>query len=361
MKRIFVFLSLFVVIVFFPVLCSADELAEIIPVDPIYDVLSSDNKKALEAIEVESVEDMQHFSWEKIFSLMSETFRDQFLSPLKILLSVMVIIMISSFLCAYNNEYESICQLAGSLAVCTLLIPHLVGLIANTKIVCEGISAFMMAAIPVYAALLVSSGNLGVGSAYGGISILAANVLSQVSNNILVPSLSVFLGLSISSSFSHINIKNITESVYKLVKGLMIFAVTAFSGIISVQSVISGATDAATVKTAKFIASTTIPIIGSALGEGVSAVQNSIKILKSGVSAFGIIATFAIFLSPVIQTLLWICTVQLSVIIGDLFDAKKIKEFLFVILIVLKMILAILLSLCIISIVTAAITLFVGA
>lgn len=338
-----------------------EELETKIDTGRMYDALEEGGKEVLDQLEISDTSDTLTFSWDKLFEIIPNMIRDKYQAPLKTLLLAAGIIIISSFLSSYSKDSSAFCELAGALAICAVFLPHMTSLIAETKTVCEGISVFLMASIPVYVTLHMAAGNIALGSTYGGISILAANFLSQLTGVLVIPSLSIFLGLSVSSAFSHINIKSITESVYKFVKWVMIFAVTTFSSVVSIQSAVAGTTDAATAKTVRLLASSAIPIVGGAFGEGVTAVQNSVRVLKSGASAFGIIATIAIFLAPVIQTLLWMCACQIAVIVGELFAAKKITDYLSVLMVVLKIILAIFLSLCIISIVTAAISLFSGA
>lgn len=341
--------------------CSAEELGEKLGVEGLYDSLPEEGKEQLSSMDVYEAEDSLEFSFEKLISAIPQMLREQYLGPLNTLLAVCAAIILSSFLGAYSKEHEELCALGGTLSVCALFLPQLISLISQAKYVCDGVMVFLAAAIPVYAGLHIAAGSVALGSTYGGVSIVAANLVSQLINGLVMPSLPVFLGLSVSSAFSHINIKGISDSMYKFIKWLMVFSVTAFSGIISVQSAVSGATDVATTKTVKLLASSAIPIVGSAFGEGVAAVQNSVRVLKSGAGAFGMIATVALFLSPIIQTLLWQFSCQGALAVCDLFGCSKIKAILSVFATIIKVILAVLMSLCIISLVTAAITLFFGA
>ena len=48
--------------------------------------------------------------------------------------------------------------------------------------------------------------------------------------------------------------------------------------------------DVTTNRTLRFVVSSFVPVVGSALGEALSTVQGCIKVLKGGVGAFGVLA-----------------------------------------------------------------------
>lgn len=340
----------------FPSVAMAEDL---FGTDELIENLPSESKDMLEKIGVYSPEDSVDADYGNVIEILSDILSSTYLNPLKIMLLIISIVIVTSFLSSLNEEENSLTSLAGTLTICIIVIPYLVDLIASVSAVTTSLSVFVLASIPVYAVLQIASGNPTLSGTFTTISIFSANIFTALCNTVIIPMLSVFLGLSISSCFSHLNIKSLCQSVYNFLKWVLVTAITLFSSIISMQTSLSVATDKVTTKTIKIVAGSTVPIVGTAFGDGIVAVQNSISLLKSGSGAFGILACVCIFLPPIIELILWITSFNMSVIVADFFADKKAKDLIEVFIIVLKILLAILISFCVISLVISAITIFV--
>lgn len=332
--------------------------AESVDVDTsgIYESLDDETKEYLGDMDGKPGEEI---NFSEVFNTLSGIISENLRKPLEAIIVISLIIIITSAVNSFE-QLESIPELAGALSITVFLFPIIVSVISDLGNVCDGVSVFLMAAIPVYGTLMIAGGNVTAGTTYGTMTLGIANVISLISQKIIVPALSIILGLSISSSFSHLSVNKIMDSIYKLVKWLMIVAVTLFSGVVSMQSIISGSGDAMGLRTARLIASSAIPIVGSAFGEGVSVVRQSVNVIKSGAGAFGILASFFIFAPLGISTAIWIGVCRIEMIVCELFGTPKIEEFLSCCMSIFKMVLAVLVSLLAVSIVCAAIVIYVG-
>ena len=94
------------------------------------------------------------------------------------------------------------------------------------------------------------------------------------------------------------------------------------------QTVVSSAADGAGAKTVRFMVSAFVPVVGSALSDAIGSVQSSVKLLKSGVGAFGLLATGAIFLPAALECLIWLLTLTACAAAGDIFELKEITTLL---------------------------------
>ncbi len=357
-KYIVFIIMLITFMTFFSIDCSAEDS---LGTEGLIENLPEEGRDTLFGMGIDEVSDSFDFSFENIFSVMSDAIRAKYLNPLRVLAITIALIAITSFINSLNDEISALVQLAGAISICVVTLPHVLSLISGTLVITESVSVFVLAAIPIYAVLFVAGGNPAISGSFSAISLFTANAFTALCNGIIIPSLSIFLGLSISSAFSHLNIKSLCDSVYKCIKWILVSAITLFSTIISMQTALSGATDQLTTKTIKILAGSAVPIVGSALGDSVVAVQNSVKLLKSGAGAFGIIACVSIFIAPIIELVLWLFAFNISSIAADFFAYKKVNEVLSVLIIIIKILLAVLISFCVISIVISAITLFFGA
>ncbi len=324
----------------------------------LFEFVPEDGQSIMDDIGVVTVDDSFELNLEDIFSSISDIIQDTYLKPLRNLALAFCIIVLTSFIASMSDENAKLCELGGVLSICVLYLPEIASLIIGAVSLIDAVNVFLLSSLPVYALLQIASGNPSVGASLSVSSVFTANIYTYIANNLVIPFLSIFLGFSVSSAFSHVNIKNICSVIYTFIKWVLVLVVTVFTSVISIQSALSQATDAVSTKTVKLIAVSAVPVVGKAFGEGVVAVQNSVKLLKSGAGAFGIIASVCIFLAPVIEILMWMASCQLCLIVADLFSYKKIAELSSVFMMVLKILLSILISLCIISIVIASITLF---
>lgn len=357
MKRIFFFLFMLIGVIAFPNL-SVSAYGDTFDTSGIYDALPDETYGYLEEAGIENERDVE-FSFEELFRTAGGIISSQLRKPLEALGILTVIIVFTAFLNSFDT-LETLPEIAGALSITVYLLPVMSGVIAGLSDVCGAVVVFLLAALPVYAGLMIASGNITTGSTYGSMTLFSANLISVLSQQIIVPMLSLILGLGISASFSHINVDKLIDSFYRLIKWVMVCSVTFFSGAVSIQSVISGSSDEMAIRTAKLVASSAIPIVGGAFGDSIETVQQSIQLIKSGAGAFGILATFFIFLPMAASSTIWCLILQLEMIVCDLFGANKIKSYLSCCHAILKMILAVLVSLFVVSVVCAAILIYVG-
>ena len=174
------------------------------------------------------------------------------------------------------------------MACAGVLTAPLLELIRAADQVVQSTCVFLGASVPVYSALLVASGNQAVGGGYSFFNIGLLAVPSRCSLRLfLCRCCTVFSCWHWPHPSVGENSTPCFSSLYSFGKWALVLAVTLFSGILSVQTVLNAQVDAATGKTVKLLASSAIPIVGGAFGDAVTAIQNSVRIVKSGVGAFG--------------------------------------------------------------------------
>lgn len=338
---------------------SDEEIYEKSGAQGMYDSLDEETKQLLSQVGTDSAKVSGEINAQDLFHAFSALFRETFAAPLKTMAALLAMILLCRLAnCFENKEIGAVSGLAGTLGCAAVMAVPLTGLISSARMVVESASVFLLAGIPVYSALLIASGNTAAGGSYSFLALAAANAIPALATSLLFPMLQLLLAFGLAASVSSAKLERISNSLYGFGKWLLILIVTLFSGFISVQTVLNSQVDAAANKTAKLLASSAIPIVGGAFGDAVAAIQSSVRILKSGVGAFGILASLCIFAPSVIESVLWITVCNLGQIAGDLFELPKISGFLGICASVARMVLAVLSSVCAVSIVCAALTLF---
>lgn len=290
----------------------------------------------------------------------SETLRAELSEPLRALGALIASVLLCRIVLELAPEgLQYTVNLCGMLCAGTVLLPCMASLIEQTSGIVQAIGAFLLAAVPVYAGLLVFSGNAVTSSTYGALTLAAGNGISALAVNLFLPLLRVFLALSVTSAVTSFDLKKLTDALYKTIKWVLILAVTIFTSILSIQTLISAQSDAVTDKATKMIASSTIPIVGGAFGDALSVLSASVGLVKSGAGAFGIIASFAIFLPVCLRAVVWLMVCFGASFAADLFDLHPLAIFLEGCSVVLKLLLAIMFSIGAVSAISAAVMLCV--
>ncbi len=186
-------------------------------------------------------------------------------------------------------------------------------------------SGFLTSFTPVFAGVMAASGKVVTASASAYIVLGFSSVASAAAGVIVIPLISLYLCLSLVSGLqNNKSLVPFSESVKKAVNLILGILLVLFSGILSVKMMLSGAGDSVTMRGVKFAVSSFVPIIGSALGEAVTAASSYIGVLSKTFGVFGILALIIFFVPVAVEILLWILTLTLSSSVAELMGNDKI-------------------------------------
>jgi Stage III sporulation protein AE (spore_III_AE). len=332
------------------------------------DSLPNDTRKALDNLGINGID------WKNITSVTPGNLFLQILSiaggkssePLKAAVSVTAIMLLCALLNGMKLSFGEkpmggVIGMVGTLCICSVVVQPIVSCIANSAGVMKAAAGFLLACIPVLAGIMIAAGQPVSAGSYQLLMMAAGNVISVLSAGILVPMMNIFLALSVVSAVSpNINLKGLCDVFSKTVKWVIGFCMTVFTGLLTVHGIVAGSVDGAGSKTAKFVVSSFVPVVGNALGEALHTITGCVKMLKSGVSAFGLLAGVFIFLPVIVQCLMWLLTSNICAAIGDIFEQKEITSLLRACSTVLSTMLAILLSCMTVLTVSTVIMLIIG-
>ena len=286
--------------------------------------------------------------------------------PLAAMFQVLFVILLCALMEGLKVSFgdrplSGVVNTVGTLCVCAAIIMPIVSCIAETAEVIYGSSMFLMCYVPVLAGIMIAGGQTVSAASYHMMMIGAGEVVSQLSTYFLVPMLNIFLALSIVSSISpRLKFNGICEMFYKAVKWVLSIVMTIFVSLLTIQNLIGVAADNAGTKAVKFAVSNFIPVVGGALSDAYTTVQSCVKVLKSGVGAFGILAAGVIFLPVLLELILWLAAVNLSAVVGDLFELKEISVLLRSVGKVISAMIAIVVCCMVILIISTVLLLLIG-
>lgn len=379
MKRIVMLLALLLIPFLFPVAVSASETAQAQEnyyaqlfsesgAEDLPDHLPKDTKKALGDLGVEGTD------WKSIPSITPQSLFGQVISmvggksagPLKAAASVVAVMLLCALLSGMKLSFgeksmSGVIGMIGTLCVCALVIQPIVSCISNAAGVIHAAAGFLLACVPVIAGIMIAAGQPASAGSYNLLMMGAGNVISLLASHFLVPMLNIFLSLSIVSAISPVvNLGGLCSAFNKAAKWIMGFCMTLFTGLLTMHSLVANAVDTTGTRAAKFVVSSFVPVVGSALGEALYTVNGCVKMLKSGVGAFGLLAGLFIFLPVLIEGIVWVITLRFCAGIGGIFDQKEIVSLLEASVGVLETMIGIVLCCMLILTVSTVIVLIIG-
>lgn len=339
------------IIMFFPVIVNAQEESvnqqdlideyykeqlELSGAKSLWDELPSETKNSLINFGIED------FDWKSINSLKPESVFNELARiaksksslPVKTIIHIVGIILLCALMEGMkisfsDNTLSGIIGVVSVLCICLVIINPVVNCIASTAKIIKIAAMFMLCYIPIITGLMIASGQSFSATSYNALMVWVSEIIAQISSELLVPILNVFLSLSIVSSLSSkMNFKGISNTAMTVFKWMLGCVMTIFVAVLGLQTIVGSSADGVGIRTTKFMINSFVPVVGSALGEALGAIQGSVRLLKSGVGAFGLIAIGFVFIPPLIECILWILSLNICAAIGDVFNLKTISDLL---------------------------------
>ncbi len=265
--------------------------------------------------------------------------------PLVTAVTVIGIILIIAAISAFGDTQHSATALyVAAFAICAIVATDIWQSITAAVDALKGVSGFMLSFVPIFAGVLAVSGKTVTAASAGALLLGACEVISYISSFVVLPLMGGYLAISISSGVSPLlENSGIVEGIKKLSMWIMTLISTLFVGIISVQTVVNSAADSVSMKTAKFILGTSVPVVGNALSEAVTTVSSSMGLLKSSIGIYGVVALTVILLPIIIELVMWRVVLMMSSALSGTFNLKKVTGILKAIDSMLSMLLGVML------------------
>ncbi len=262
---------------------------------------------------------------QSIFALLSDFFAENvasiYESYLQLLSFLLLGVMITMLL--VKGEWVALLELliagGGFLLICTPLLT----LAADFAESASDWNIFLLGFIPVFSAVVVTSGETVAASLYSGFFLLCVTAFARALSYFLVPLIECYLALSVTSAFwIGDELPEACKTAGKLLKKLVKFAGSAFTVIFGIQRVFSAAADGVVVQASKAIGST-VPIIGQTVTSAASTYLAGMQVIKTGLgfAAFAIIG--ASFLPLYLTALAHLCLLSFCGFLCKLFSLKR--------------------------------------
>lgn len=272
------------------------------------------------------------FDYKKIFSRAGDFLIKEIRSNIGLAIEIIIIALLLGFLNNLKGNFASngVSQIA--FYVCyillvTLIIASFTEIYNVTYEMVFEIEKFMKVLIPIIFGLIVATGGITTSSMIYPVIAFFSQFITTFMTSFLLPVSMIVFALGIISNISE---KVSVSRVGKMLKSVSIWSIgiilTVFIGIVSLEGTVASTVDGVSIKTAKFLFSGSIPVVGKQLGDCADVILGSTLVIKDAIGFVGIVVLLGLALVPIIKVLVVIGIYSgLSAIIEPFSDKRICK------------------------------------
>lgn len=316
MKKLLKLLTIIVIFATFSLSCSAKEedkyiedFSESLPGE--YRDIATDPEKLTDAVGIKSV------LYEIIASLSGEGGR---IGAFALTLLGSIILMgIASFA---PGELKSVSE-SGVSAICSLLIfSELLPIFRQITDSISQANTLFASLIPLMGAVTLAGGGVGTAAVQTAGMNITLSLIGSAGKALFTLVSGFALAMSIVSSFGGEGALSVSKSVKGIFNWLLGIATALIMGTLSLQTMISAASDSAAMRTAKYFASGLIPVVGGTVSGALSTLAAGLSYVKGVIGVGSIWVLLSVFLSPLALLLMYRLMLSLSVSLSEIIGAK---------------------------------------
>lgn len=299
----------------------------------VQEAIPPDAAKLMEKEKITSFSQLISLPVEEVWALLFGAVQEQIQSPLRVLLSLAGVILLSALVQGIGNALDGgVHQVFGAIMtafVISLIIRPVMECILSLQTVFADFSLFLAVYIPAFAGIMTTAGQPMTGALYNVMLFGACQGVSSLLQAAFVPVISCYLSLAIVTEVvPQMGLRDIITGFKKLITWGLGLTITIFVGLLSLQSAVAGGGDNVAVKTTKFMLSSLIPGVGGSLSELFMATQGCVQLVKSTVGAAGIAIAVLTFLPVLLRITLWQAVTAVGSIVGEMLGAGAISRLL---------------------------------
>ena len=327
LKKIFLFISFFILCISFPIQISAEEITEheIIEEQAKSSEINSIEDKLKKTMDEEFYEIMPDYNPENLIKdvakgefkfdiasvfnrILMFLFKEVYLN-IDILIKLVVLVIICAVLKNLQSSFMS--KSVGELAfyVCYIVLVSVLMVSFNSALkagieIIDAMVNFMYASIPVLITLLISGGNITSGGVLQPVLIMIVQFTATIIKTVFVPLIVLSTLISIVNNVSDkIQVARLASFLKTITTWSLGLILTLFVAVVSLQGSLGAVVDGVTSKTAKFAISAFIPVAGKYLADAADAVVGCTLLIKNAMGVAIMIGIVSISLIPILKML----------------------------------------------------------
>ena len=263
-----------------------------------------------------------------LISLVTSAFREQ----LPAFVSLFVLIVFASLLKIFAPSDKSGAGELANYAIFTAIICIVAGVvygtIAKAESTLDKLSGFIEAVYPIVMTLTVACGATNSSLTVTPAALFVSNTVIVLVKNVFFPIIVFMFVASIVSNLNKsIKLKNLFGFLSTFMKWTIGLFTVVFSFFLGLNGLNSGYLDGLGYKTAKYALGTTLPLVGSVVGEGMNMIVASAAIIKNALGALTVLIVFSVAVIPIIEIIVLTLVLKLIAAVTEPFSDGRTGEF----------------------------------
>lgn len=194
-------------------------------------------------------------------------------------------VKLTDYTCAFATMCIALSSVGGMLSGCADAI--------------QDIGTFSKIVTPVFAVAAAVSQHPSAAISTAGASLLFNSLFTTITVDLFIPLIVMYIVANTVGAVSEMSILN---KLCELIKWFLAFCwkvlLIAFISYISVSGIISSGADAVSIKTARIVLNSSIPVVGSIIADASDAILSGATLVKNSVGIIGLLGVCAICLVP---------------------------------------------------------------
>ena len=283
-------------------------------------------------IEPENPESLLTLSPEKLLQRLLETVREEAAAPVKLCGILLTLTVLSTLLGSLGDAAAGGTLRRGFDMLCTLICigaaaKPLCGCLIRTADALDTGQVFMSGYVPVFGAFIAAGGQVAGSAAYQVFVLFLTEGIMQLMHSALFPLLQMSAALGLADAVNPaLQLGGFVRGMQKAVTWLLGFVMAMFSALLSVRGIVASAADSLASKSVKLLASGLIPIVGNAVSDAYGTVQGSIRLMRSGIGACGILVILWLTIPPLISLTLYRIVFRINGIFAEMAGTKPLPQ-----------------------------------
>lgn len=245
----------------------------------------------------------------------------------KICFSVIITVLATSVLQSMTELSVNTVRLTTAVVIGILLLEPANTLIQLGATTATELSDYGKLLLPVMTAAMAAQGGITTSAALYTGTVFFVALLTSVITRLIIPALYIYLCLCIANcAVEQEIIKKSRDFVKWGMTWILKITLYIFTGYISITGVISGVVDASSLKAAKLTLSGVVPVVGGILSDATETILVSAGIMKSTAGVYGILAIFAVCISPFLQIGIQYILLKASGAVCNMFGSKPVVK-----------------------------------
>ena len=176
--------------------------------------------------------------------------------------------------------------------------------VATARQAMETLNSFILAILPTLITVLISMGGVATAAIFQPLMVTLLSLSSNITATVVFPLAFLAAVLDIVSGLNeNFRLTNLASLLRQASLAVMGFISTVFLGVVAVKGAAGAVADGLTMKTAKFVAGSFVPVIGKTISDAAELIMGSSLLLKNGLGILGSTVIFFIVIFPLIKIL----------------------------------------------------------